>query len=84
MQVWTPSADVRRDGEFGLHLNPGNGRPFVLIYLSEDTLTALCMQSASDCDRLIDAAAGAKKMLLGDAGYRDCVRPEPAELGEVA
>ena len=84
MQVWTPSADVREEGGFGLRLNPGRGRPFVLIYLSEDTLTALCMQSASDCDRLIEAAAQAKTMLLGDAGSRGCAPPEPAGLGEVA
>ena len=75
MQVWTPSASPRDEGEFHVHLNPGksDGHPFTVIGLSEDDGTAPCMQTVADCDRLIKAAVEAKRLLLGES-FAD--RPE--------
>lgn len=68
MQVWTPSAQPKDDGEFDVRLNPGtkSGGPFAIIGLSEDGMTALTIESPADCDRLIKAVIQAKSMLLGE------------------
>jgi hypothetical protein len=69
MQIWTPEPDVG-DGEFAVRLNPGEAsrNPFAVIDLSEDGGTALVMQSAEECDRLIRAAEAAKQLLTAGEG----------------
>ena len=63
MQIWAPRPESRDDGEFAVHLNPGQGEPFVVIELSEDRQTALIIQSIGECDRLLAAVTRAKSLL---------------------
>jgi hypothetical protein len=63
MQVWTPHADTRDDGEFAVHLNPGKTDPFAVIELSEGGATSLVMQTISECDRLMAAVTRARSLL---------------------
>lgn len=83
MQVWTPSAQPKDEGEFEVRLNPGDGKPFAIINLAEYGETALNMQTVADCDRLIKAAALAKSMLLGETSpaipalAAQCEQPHP-------
>ena len=81
MQVWTPSTRPRNDGVFAVDLNPGDGKPFAIISLSEDGTTALVIQSVYDADRLIRAAAEAKDQLIEATGavVRVAVPMCPAE-----
>jgi hypothetical protein len=79
MQIWTPSAYPRDNGDFDVSLNPGSksGKPFAIINLSEDGASALVMHTAAECDKLIKAAALAKSMLLGETS-----EPVPQPAGE--
>lgn len=64
MQVRTPGAWPRDEGDFAVRGNGGNGDPFATISLDEDGKLQLVMASPEDCDRLIRAAAAAKDMIL--------------------
>ena len=85
MQIWTPTQQPRQDGEFAVHLNPGNGEPFAVIALSRDGQSALTMESAADCDRLVRAAVQAKSLLLGETSesVRVPAVPQPPTSGLV-
>lgn len=73
MQIWTPSADVRDEGDFHVRLNPAptTGKPFAAVQLSEDHHTQLIVQSVADADRLIRAAIEAKRLLIEAAAATD-------------
>ena len=64
MQVRTPSAYPRDDGDFNVTGNGGRGDPFAMIELSEDGALELVMQTLEDCDRLARASAMAKEEIL--------------------
>jgi hypothetical protein len=69
MQIHHPRAQARQRGPFLVTLNPGAGEvcpPFAIINLDPDeTQTRFLIESPADCDRLIAAAAEAKRLLLG-------------------
>lgn len=71
MQVRTPSAWPRDDGDFTVTHNPGRGNPFTEITLDEDGLLKLIMTSVDDCDRLIKAAVTSRDLLIEHAGDKD-------------
>lgn len=71
MQVITPGAWPRDDGDFAVDVNGGKGKPFATIYLDEERRLKLNMQSVDDCDRLMKAAAAAKNLLIEHAGDKD-------------
>lgn len=81
MQIWYPGYEIRKDGDFAVtHNSNKGGRPFAVINLSEDGVTALVVQSAKEADRLIAAAVEAKRLLdppvITDSG-RDCDQANP-------
>jgi hypothetical protein len=71
MQVNTPRAWPRDDGDFGVRHNGGNGRPFATVELDEFGNLEIVLQSTGDCDRLIKAVAAAKTLLIEHADDKD-------------
>lgn len=64
MQLHTPSAYPRDDGDFAVHVNAAaDSIPFAIISLDAESRLELCPQSLADCDRLIRAAADARAKL---------------------
>src|ERR1700753_4056882 len=64
MQILTPGAWPRAEGEFEVRFNNHNpDRPFSTIYLAEDQLTSLVMQSVGECQRLRRAIDTAERLL---------------------
>jgi len=73
MQLHTPHPHMRKEGDFPVNVNPGNGDPFGTITLSEDTRPRfeLGALSEDDCDRLIRAAAEVKNGLIAQRALAD-------------
>lgn len=71
MQVKTPHAAPREDGEFTIYGNGGNGDPWAQINLDERGELGILLESPEECDQLVKAATAAKDEIIRRRALRD-------------